>query len=108
MKGTFRRDRSGRWFGEFEYEKGVDDPLKPCPFCGNAEDFQVFGVSTNAHYFVRCATCCTDGGSHDLPAVRVTAQTFRSRAAIEAAHREGFERGIAAWNRRAAPAGAAS
>lgn len=102
MKSSIRRDpKSGRWFGELEYEKGVDTALKPCPFCGNADDFHVFGVSTNAHYFVRCMTCCTDGGSHDLPDVHVTAQTSKTRAAFEAAHREGFERGIAAWNRRA-------
>lgn len=103
MKANMMRDptRAGQWFGEFEYEKGVDPALKPCPFCGETEDFSVFGVSTNAYYFVRCERCGTDGGSHDVPAVKMTSRTFRSRATFEAAHREGFERGIAAWNRRA-------
>lgn len=102
MKAEMMRDpKSGRWFGEFEYEKGVDPALKPCPFCGETEDFSVFGNSQNAYYWVRCERCGTDGGSHDVPAVKMTARTFRSRATFEAAHREGFERGIAAWNRRA-------
>jgi hypothetical protein len=101
MKADMQRNPKSGWFGTFEYEKGVDAALKPCPFCGEAEDFSVFGVSENAHYWVRCETCCSESGSHDVPDVLVTTQTFKTRAAFEAAHREGFERGIAAWNRRA-------
>ena len=102
MKADFKRDsETGKWFGTFEYEESDAAALKPCPFCGEAEDFYVFGVSENAHYGVRCERCSAESGSHDVYDVRMTAKTFRTRAAFEAAHREGFARGIAAWNRRA-------
>lgn len=102
MKANMHRDpETGKWFGTFEHEDGVDPDPKPCPFCGEAEHFYVFGVSQNAHYSVRCGRCEAESGSHDVYDVRMTAKTFRTRAAFEAAHREGYARGVAAWNRRA-------
>lgn len=102
MKADFKRDpETGKWFGTFEYEKGDVPALKPCPFCGEAEALRVFGISSNAHYFVRCETCSSESGSHDLPSVLINGRTPKTRTAFFAAHREGLARGIAAWNRRA-------
>lgn len=98
MKADFKRDReTRRWFGTLGYEAGVDPGLRPCPFCGEAKNLSVHGVSFNACYFVRCGECGTDRGTDDLSEVKVN---NRTRAAFEAAHREGFAAGIAAWNRR--------
>lgn len=98
MVNMHRDPESGRWFGTFECERGDDLGLRPCPFCGETEDFHVFGTSSNAHYFVRCATCGSEGHHDDVsPSIKVDA---RSRAAFEASHRRGLARGIAAWNRR--------
>jgi hypothetical protein len=102
MKSDIRRDPDSRqWFGTFEYEPGTDPVLKPCPFCGEAEDLLMSGTSSSAFYVARCGNCYAESGGHDvdLPKIRVNA---RARGAFEAAHREGFARGIAAWNRRAA------
>ena len=100
MKSDIRRDRdSKKWFGTFEYEPGTDPALKPCPFCGEAHDLYVYGSSSSASYFVRCQTCASEASGFDLPRIKVNRRT---RAAFEAAHREGFAQGIAAWNRRAA------
>lgn len=101
MKPHIQRDPQSRaYFGTVDYEAGVDPALKPCPFCGEVTNLTVFGVPSNAHYFVRREVCGGESHGDDarLPALRFNK---RSRAAVEAAHRTGFARGIAAWNRRA-------
>lgn len=97
MKADFKRDReTGRWFGTLGCEAGVDAGLLPCPFCGG-DDLTIHGVSYNAHYLVQCENCGSERGTFDLPDIKVN---NRTRTAFEAAHREGFAAGIAAWNRR--------
>lgn len=101
MRADIKRDPVTRkWFGSFEYEKGFDPDLKRCPFCGERENLALFGTSINASYFVRCENCGAESGTHDLPDIKVNTRT---RVAFEAAHREGFVQGIAAWNRRVTP-----
>lgn len=99
MKDDFHRDSETRkWFGTFEYEPEVDPALAPCPFCGEQENLRVHGVSSTARYSVNCDNCGASSGVHDQPEFKVVART---RASFEEVHREGFEQGIWAWNRRA-------
>lgn len=111
MKDDFHRDSETRkWFGTFEYEPGVDPALAPCPFCGEQENLRVHGVSSTARYSVNCDNCGASSGVHDQPELKVVARTMRPVqpiapgrwwASFEEVHREGFEQGIWAWNRRA-------
>jgi Lar family restriction alleviation protein len=79
-----------------DYERGVDMPLRPCPFCGS-ENITVVNTHTPS-YTAECEDCGAQG-----PGVYYDGK-LRSKAQAERAHRETFDQAIVEWNTRNAEA----
>jgi len=87
--------KCGGWSGHGEYERGTDEPLHACPFCGSAN---VSVINTHTPYYTaKCRGCGAEG-----PRTNTGDAWNRGmpRDATERLHREAFQAAVDAWNGR--------
>lgn len=82
---------------------GESGELKPCPFCGAAQDTEQ-DVADTGVFWVRCSECCAEGSCADTKDDAVSAWNTRtpdpeSAAEIERLRRE-KEQLLLSWNER--------
>lgn len=73
--------------------------LKPCPFCGGEARIETYDVEAKIKYAIfkfelRCRKC-------NIPSITGTLEVYLFDNGDIAVNKDGRERAIAAWNRRA-------
>lgn len=93
MKLEIYGDRKTYFSASGEYEDGVDEPLKHCPFCGSV-DVTVHNTHTPS-YWAECLSCgCKKHCEYTAPG------RCKTKLSVERHHRAAFNSAIKSWNTR--------